>query len=1051
MVFSADNFIVAIENPASGVTMKKFASHLIVGLIAGIVVWFISFQTIILDDLERRLKDGYFRFKEFDVQELVKKSVGNPRIADVVQLIAVDDQSLGSLGKWPWYRDVHATYLNTIEQFSPQSVFFDIAFVMPERIPPSIGERISGNPAIAKDIEEAFSSMDNSFAEALSRYDNVFIDLFLVGEERPDISYLDRIRFTEETMENYSLPAPDDIDVQYRSLEPLVEGFQAAAHPVTVDQWPDSDEVLRNFMVCHQYATTDGEKRYYFSVLLSLLKRYYHINSNSQVLIEDDRVILHNAKAPVVGEDKHPKIHYDENFTELQRIIDDSSVQDAYNTNLYNYIVTQHSYLYPDEPEKKPPFPIHLLEKANGHYELIDGKEIYDAATRLGSTKISVIYYRRQDITIFTEKNFVGVPHMFPINFAGSEEYPYTMADTGERKTFYTVPTKSYVDVYNIGLLPEIPAVDHLGQPAVTDPQALLAWFKSYTEYKYDNILRTCQDTYGELSLEILLNYVRQDDPFEGRYFYYKLFFDAMAELVLAGELKDDPDLASCVELYPQWLEMNEWQQDPVMRLTEKNVIEALHEIYRHNFHKFYNKMIFTGAYSKGMADDIKVTPLGNMFGVNLITHGFSTIVVDNQLTRSTPTLNTALVFLICLFFSLAYGPINIKIGAYFFVFSFITTFLASYWFFLEDNYLLRTIPLVFANIIVFGTITVIKVLTEERDKRFLKNTFSQYISPELIEIMYESKATPQLGGSSGIITAYFTDIQSFSTFSEKLTATQLVELLNEYLTAMTDALLAEQGTLDKYEGDAIIAFFGAPMRVPDHAYRACKVAVTMQNTLIELRRKWQQETAGGGRNTKNLPPEEWAPDAKWPGIVHEMKMRIGINTGEIVTGNMGSATRMNYTMMGDSVNLAARLEAGAKQYGVYSMMSEFSYGNTFEDDSGNHLKVADLIEVRFIDNIMVVGKSEPVKVYELICLKGDLTEKERRLIEIFNQAMEYYLAMAWDVAIEKFNESLAIERFPEGKTTPSAVYIKRCRQFKENPPVPAGEKWDGVYRLTSK
>ena len=367
--------------------------------------------------------------------------------------------------------------------------------------------------------------------------------------------------------------------------------------------------------------------------------------------------------------------------------------------------------------------------------------------------------------------------------------------------------------------------------------------------------------------------------------------------------------------------------------------------------------------------------------------------------------------------------------------------------------YLSILLPLMVLGI-NFALLTLIKFWREEGHKKFLHATFSSYLSPELIEDMIKNETMPELGGEARTITAYFTDIQGFSSFSEILTAHQLVELLNEYLTAMTDILIGDKGTLDKYEGDAIIAFFGAPLDVPDHGLRACRVAVAMQSSLLALRAKWKEEQKlpeEPERNTKQLPAERWPEGSKWPTLVHEMKMRIGINSGEIVVGNMGSTTRMNYTMMGDSVNLAARLEAGAKQYGIYTAVSEAVLGLDCRDDQGAPCKVRDMVEVRFIDNITVVGKSEPVKVYELCALKGQLTGQERELFRLFNQGMELYHAMKWDEAIEKFKQALPLERVPEGKTTPSEVFIKRCETFKENPPVAPGEKWDGVFRLTSK
>jgi adenylate cyclase len=289
--------------------------------------------------------------------------------------------------------------------------------------------------------------------------------------------------------------------------------------------------------------------------------------------------------------------------------------------------------------------------------------------------------------------------------------------------------------------------------------------------------------------------------------------------------------------------------------------------------------------------------------------------------------------------------------------------------------------------------------------------------------MMYTQKQTPRLGGDEGIRTAYFTDIQSFSTFSEKLgSPTRLVELLNEYLTAMTDILLANYGTLDKYEGDAIIAFFGAPMAMDDHAQAACRTAMGMQRKLGELRAKWQSE---GDR---------------WPRIVHNMRMRIGINSGAITTGNMGSAVRMNYTMMGDAVNLAARLESAAKQYGVYTLISDVTY-QLVKDD----------FDVRVVDKITVVGKSEPVTVYELLAESGNLDDDVARMVAIYNDGLEAYFSQRWDEAIALLRESEKLEPHREvapGHMSPSTKIIGYCEELKLDPPGPG---WDGVRALTSK
>jgi class 3 adenylate cyclase/CHASE2 domain-containing sensor protein len=329
----------------------------------------------------------------------------------------------------------------------------------------------------------------------------------------------------------------------------------------------------------------------------------------------------------------------------------------------------------------------------------------------------------------------------------------------------------------------------------------------------------------------------------------------------------------------------------------------------------------------------------------------------------------------------------------------------------------------VFAMLLTFTMVMAYRYVTEEKNRLFLQSTFKQYLSPELIDMMYKQRRQPKLGGEEGVRTAYFTDIQGFSTFSEKLgSPTRLVELLNEYLTEMTSILLKHYGTLDKYEGDAIIAFFGAPMPMDDHAHQACYTALDMQEKLAQLRQKWKNE---GDR---------------WPRIVHDMRMRIGINTGPIVTGNMGSRVRMNYTMMGDSVNLAARLESAAKQYGVYTMISQFT-----------REMVKNEFEMRQLDKIMVVGKSEPIVVYELLARKGALSGELDRLLSLYGEGINYFYNREWDRAIDRLRQADELEpnrAFSPKNITPSNKIIGYCEQYKEHPPAPA---WDGVMTLTSK
>ncbi|HWA07986.1 MAG TPA: adenylate/guanylate cyclase domain-containing protein [Opitutaceae bacterium] len=320
------------------------------------------------------------------------------------------------------------------------------------------------------------------------------------------------------------------------------------------------------------------------------------------------------------------------------------------------------------------------------------------------------------------------------------------------------------------------------------------------------------------------------------------------------------------------------------------------------------------------------------------------------------------------------------------------------------------------------------QLIEEERQKGRIKGMFGTYVSPQLVNRMVEAGENPQLGGHEDEITAYFSDIQSFSTFSEKLPPARLVELMNEYLTVCTDIVQSEGGTLDKYIGDAVVAMFGAPVPLKDHAYRACVASQLVHQQLGELRTKWKAE------------------GDKWPEIVWKMQSRIGLNSGVATIGNMGSRTRFNYTMMGDNVNLAARMESGAKSWGAYTMVTETTRAACIEHGG-------DRVVFRPLGRIVVMGRSKPVPIYEIVGLKETLPPTARDCIGLFEQALERYYARDWDGAIALFNRSVELEpnqpgKTPGVKTNPSLVYIGITEDYKTEPPP---ENWDGVYVMKEK
>lgn len=332
------------------------------------------------------------------------------------------------------------------------------------------------------------------------------------------------------------------------------------------------------------------------------------------------------------------------------------------------------------------------------------------------------------------------------------------------------------------------------------------------------------------------------------------------------------------------------------------------------------------------------------------------------------------------------------------------------------ESYLFPTVIPLFAMTLTYVSDLIYALITEHRKKLFLRESFGAYVSPKLIEDMYETNHKPELGGVERKGTAFFSDIVSFSSLSELVSPSELIIIMNDYFTEMTNILLAEGGTLDKYIGDAIVAFWGAPLPVENQEIEACITALKMEEALGKLRDRWQKSGY---------------PDKIW-----QMHHRIGLHTGSIVTGNVGSSTRMNYTMMGDDVNTGARLESSAKQYGIFIHVSE----------SVHHV-AKDSFEFRFIDNVRVKGKTHPIKTYELLGHKGQLTEEQYGYLELYHQAIDVYHDRDWHRARALFDEAVSKE-LHKWETSPSKVYLTRCEHFIQSPPE---ESWDGVWTLTQK
>ncbi len=293
---------------------------------------------------------------------------------------------------------------------------------------------------------------------------------------------------------------------------------------------------------------------------------------------------------------------------------------------------------------------------------------------------------------------------------------------------------------------------------------------------------------------------------------------------------------------------------------------------------------------------------------------------------------------------------------------------------------------------------------TEGRQKAYIKSAFKQYLSHAVIEELIQNPDRLKLGGERRMLSIFFSDLESFTSISEGLDPEALTNLLNVYLTAMTDIIHEEGGTVDKYEGDAIIAFWNAPLDQPDHATRCVRAALRCQAKLAEMRPALRES------------------------LGRDLKMRIGVNTGYAVVGNMGSHSRFDYTMIGDAVNLAARLEGINKQFGLYILISQ----STMEQMAG-------AFPVREVSRVAVVGRKEPVVVYEPM-LTENIDPQKKKIMEQFAEALALFYRGDFVKAREVFS----------AMTNEDAVaksYVSKCDELIANPP----RNWQGVWAITTK
>jgi len=457
----------------------------------------------------------------------------------------------------------------------------------------------------------------------------------------------------------------------------------------------------------------------------------------------------------------------------------------------------------------------------------------------------------------------------------------------------------------------------------------------------------------------------------------------------------------------------------------------------RDNFEERY---VFVGFNAQGLFD-IFSTPISSVYpGVGCHITMLDNMLHSDFISESSMVFNLFVLFalivlVVCL--SMFFHRISISVGGMFI--TVLAIVIVSFAAFQFGGLWVPMITFFAGTLAAFLTVTIYNYATEGSQRRFLKSAFSQYVSPKLVDQIIHDPSKLNLGGEKIEMTAVFTDIRAFSTFSEALgDPAKLVELLNFYLTKMSDIILDHEGTIDKYIGDAIVGFFGAPIQMKNHAVLACRSAVMMKKAELEINREALEKGLINDKVMEALLAKGKVTGMNDPCPVYT---RLGINTGDMVAGNMGTPSKTNYTIMGNAVNLAARLEGVNDQYDTSGILiSEYTKDNLFANGAGGEFVMRPLSRVR------VVGINTPLRLFELLDITAEASPQLLDMVKNWEKAFALYENKDFQAAQTIFQSIYG----KDNRDLTAKKYLNRCANYLSSPP---DEKaWDGgVDSLTKK
>ena len=854
-----------------------------------------------------------------------------------ILLLNVDDFSIEQIGSWPWSRDVLADVLIRLKESGGKAAVFDIEYL-------SAGRAGANNAYVEHELPKEYAAVRQEFGEYIKEFSDAVAGKNIPLSEVKTIGQ-DMSEYFESRIDELSDSIKNNVfrdnDAYMGAAVGFFENAFLTINAVNINIGGETKE-LKDFAYNNFLFTNVEDKT-------GLFKK--ETLANRKAANEE------YGMAPTIM----PILQYAKGAGFPNVVIDEDGVRRRIS------LLTEYEGRYIGQLVFTPI--LHILEPEK---IIRSGRKLI-----LKNAKDPSDLEKRKDLTIPLDEEGNLLINWLKKRFADTEN-----PENGSFKSL-SVYALTYADIMEKNLISLL--------EAIKDLQIRTA--KGYLSYH--NAVSSLESEYSRLDQwkKELLNKDKQD--FKEYFAARNSFFDNYSKF-LSGNF--DKEIHSLFEKIKEQSGSNQYDDiDTYVTELFKNAKEEYKNYSEHiNYINGFCKNAFAIiGYSGVGTSDLGVNPFWKSYP-NVGTHAniYNTIMNEDFIRPLPKWVSIILAFVIAIFTAfmmkkIERGFIKVFLGI---VLLSLTLSIGILLFVFGKIYLQLFLPVI-TVVISFIVILLLNFIFSEKEKGFLRKAFGVYLSDDVVNEIIADPDKLTLGGEQKRITALFTDIKSFSTLSEKITPEHLVSVLNVYLTQMSDLILQEKGTIDKYIGDAIVSFFGAPTDLPDHAYRACLAAIRMKQAEAELNKQLYD-----------------AGDIPMP-----IFTRIGINTGEMVVGNMGTEKKMNYTIMGNDVNLAARLEGVNKKYGTWILASESTWSETNDAFLGRRL-----------DRVRVVGINTPVQLYNVMAVRSEAPAEMVQLVGIFENAIDFYRQKEYQKALNLFNKCLEVSPDDE----PSKMYVERMKML---------------------